>query len=49
MFMMEFHPAEGGLDAELFAAELAGAVAKYAGMSVKTDGRVASVVASHRL
>lgn len=49
MLKMEFHPAEGGLDAELFAQDLANAVAKHASMRVITEGRVICAVTDHRL
>lgn len=49
MFKLELHPAEGGVDSELFAHELASAVAKYSGMKLSKTGRVSSLVAHHRL
>lgn len=39
-FRMEFHAAEGGKDAEAFAAELAGSAAKHARATVTGHGRV---------
>lgn len=49
MFKLEFHPAEGGQDSEMFALELASAVAKFSSMTVQGEGRVVSLVAEHRL
>jgi protein subunit release factor A len=49
MFKLELHPAEGGTDSELFAHDLASAVAKYSGMTISKSGRVVSLVAEHRL
>lgn len=49
MFSMEFHAAEGGADAEMFAAELAGSVAKYAGLDVRRDGRLVTASTPGRL
>ena len=49
MFTLELHPAEGGNDSELFAYDLASAVAKYSGMTIKNTGRIVSLVAEHRL
>ena len=49
MFTLEFHPAEGGKDSELFAQDLASAVAKHSGMGLRTNGRIVSLVAVHRL
>ena len=49
MFTLQFHPAEGGQDSELFAQELASAVAKYSGMTVRSSGRVVSLSTDHRL
>lgn len=49
MFKLELHPAEGGNDSELFALDLASAVAKYSGMTISKSGRVISLVAEHRL
>lgn len=49
MFTLEFHAAEGGKDAELFAHDLASAVATYSGMTMTTEGRIVSLVAEHRL
>lgn len=40
MVRMEIHPGDGGADAEAFAAELAGAVAKFAGRKATTQGRI---------
>ena len=45
-FRMEFHAAEGGKDAEAFAVELAGSVAKHARTTVQGQGRVVSFDAS---
>lgn len=39
MITLEFRPGEGGADAELFARELATAVAKHSGRSVETVGK----------
>ena len=49
MFTIEIHPAEGGSDSELFAKDLASAVAKYTGMTMRSNGRIVSLVADHRL
>lgn len=40
MFIIEFHPSEGGDDAAKFAEELANSVAKYSGMSLDSSSRV---------
>lgn len=40
MARLEFHPGEGGEDAELFARELADSVGKHAGVQPEADGRV---------
>lgn len=39
MVTMEIRPGEGGADAEMFAGELAAAVAKHSGRSVQTVGK----------
>ena len=39
MLKMEIRASEGGADAELFAAEFAGAVSTYSGSSVETAGK----------
>ena len=49
MFTLEFHPAEGGQDSELFASELASAVAKHSSMTVGHQGRIVTLTADHRL
>lgn len=49
MFIMEFHPAEGGKDSELFALDLASAVAKFSGLDIDKSGRVVRLVSLHRL
>lgn len=49
MFTLEFHPSEGGADSELFAVDLASAVAKYSGMTIKKNGRIVSLFSEHRL
>lgn len=49
MFTMEFHPAEGGKDSELFALDLASAVAKFGNLSLEQSGRVVRLTTSHRL
>ena len=38
MATMEIRPSEGGADATTFAGELATAIAKHAGTSVRADG-----------
>lgn len=40
MITMEIHPGEGGADAEMFAGELATAVAKHSGRPVETAGKL---------
>lgn len=35
---MEIRPGEGGADAELFAEELANAIAKHSGKNISNDG-----------
>lgn len=46
MIRMEIHPGDGGADAEAFAGELAGAIARHANTTVGFEGRV---VVLHRL
>jgi len=43
MFTIEFHAAEGGQDAEMFATDLARSVGKYADMTFNMNGRVATL------
>lgn len=49
MFTLELHPAEGGSDSELFAQDLASAVAKYSGMTTSKAGRTVILTSSHHL
>ena len=49
MFTIEIHPAEGGTDAELFAKDLASAISKHSGMTIKSSGKIVSLAAEHRL
>lgn len=46
MARMEIHPGEGGADAQAFAAELADAIGKFAGVTPSAEG---NVLVLHRL
>lgn len=46
MIRMEIHPGEGGADAEAFATELAGSIARHSNTTTDQQGRV---VVLHRL
>lgn len=49
VFRMEFHAAEGGADAEMFAAELASSVSRFASLSIERSGRLITATSDHRL